>query len=103
MSELDVELKALKRKEEQLVASLSFTRQRVREKELAIAKRDHGVEPGVIVREKRSGDEYRVTKVDPTSWGSPYLTGHKKLKGGEFSAKRELRVYGEWEIVEGVE
>lgn len=104
MAKLDDELKELIRLENIALEELHEVRASLKEVELALAKRDHGVEPGVIVRDFPSGESvYRVVRVLPSKSGRPWLVGHKKIKDGTFSDKRDLKLYSSWELVEGVE
>lgn len=100
MAKIDDELKELKTLEERLSTDLRLARARIRERELAIIERDRGLAPGVVVRSE--GSLFKIVAIIPRSYGVE-LKGHKQIKGGSFSPKRLLRIWGEVEVVEGVE
>lgn len=65
---------------------------------LKILKRKFGVEPGVLVAD-RKGKVFKVAEVE-TRWGlstKPWITGIQQLKNGSFgSAKHAL--YSDWTL-----
>jgi predicted nucleic acid-binding Zn-ribbon protein len=67
-------------------------------KEEAIAEK-HGLHKGRIVIETKSGNEYLISSVDPTTYSyvKPWVWGYKKNIGGEWS-KKETNLYTEWTL-----
>lgn len=58
---------------------------------------DYGIKVGSVVKDKQ-GHEYKVSSIDVTFGGDPWVKGCKRKKDGEFGV-REQHLFDYWELV----
>jgi hypothetical protein len=89
-------LDALVGRELELLNELKDVRDAIKAERGRLAHAAYGVFVGAIVR--RRGVEYRVTCVNASFSGRPWLEGSPRRKDGTFGAARR-NLYGDWELV----
>ena len=94
---LEEELEAALSAQTEVAKSLSGLRKRVKAVKLLIIARDYNLTEGSIVVCK--GCDYKITDVDPSWEGKPWVKGVKKLKGGEWGT-RAYHLFSKWEVKE---
>ena len=91
-------IEQLKAEEEKAVEALRDIRALVREEELDICFKTHGLRIGTIVKDNK-GKEYKVTQLESLNWGKPWVNGNLKKKDGTWG-KNNNHIYGEWTVIE---
>ena len=96
MTETNKHLDALIKREQELNKELAETGRQIKAERDRMAFNGYGVSIGSVVLYRDA--EYRVTVVDSTWKGKPWLKGQKKLKDGTFGILSR-RIFNGWELV----
>ena len=91
-------LEELLAREKELKEALYLVTEEITQEKIHSVEEEYGVRVGSVVIYR--GKEYRVTKVDVTSFrrdGKPWLEGNPRKKDGMFGIK-SCRLYSGWEL-----